>query len=79
LKGYAYDREGGTLEGEAMSWSSDQDGFLGTGNQVLTELSAGQHIITLTATDGHDNTGTATINVFVGHKVYLPLCLRNFQ
>jgi hypothetical protein len=79
LKGYAYDREGGTLEGEAMSWSSDQDGFLGTGNQVLTELSAGQHTITLTAIDSSDNTGTATISVFVGHKVYLPLCLRNFQ
>lgn len=79
LKGYAYDREDGMLGGGAMSWNSDQDGFLGTGSQVSTELSAGPHIITLTVTDSDNDTGMATVNVFVGHKVYLPLSLRNFQ
>ncbi len=79
LKGYAHDPEDGMLNSEALSWSSDQDGALGTGSQVLTELSQGLHTITLTATDSDTNPGTATINVFVGYKVYLPLTLKEYS
>ncbi len=79
LKGYGYDPEDGMLDSSSLSWSSDQDGALGTGSQVSTELSEGLHTITLTATDSDVNPGTATINVFVGYRVYLPLVLRSFQ
>ena len=79
FKGYAYDPEDGMLDGEALSWNSDQDGALGTGSQVLTELSQGLHTITLMATDSDTNPGTATINVFVGYKVYLPLTLKEYS
>ena len=77
LYGYAYDLEDGALEAGALEWSSSQDGSLGTGSETLVTLSSGQHVITLTAKDSDDNTATATMNVFVGHRIYLPLVLRN--
>jgi len=81
LQGYAYDLEDGTLGEAALGWSSDLDGDLGVGSQVLANLSLGQHIITLTATDSDGNTVTATINIaveeFVGYRAYLPVILRN--
>ena len=76
LKGYAYDMEDGTLDDQALSWSSDQDGALGTGSQVLVTLSPGWHTITLTATDGDANQGAETINVLVGYRLYLPAILK---
>ena len=39
LEGYAYDLEDGTLGDAALAWSSNRDGDLGTGAQVLTTLS----------------------------------------
>ena len=77
LQGYAYDLEDGTLGEEALNWSSNRDGDLGTGTEVLVTLSPGQHIITLSATDGDGNTAITTINVFVGYKARLPLILHN--
>jgi hypothetical protein len=73
-----YDPEDGPMEGDVFSWSSDQDGDLGTGEEVfVTELSPGWHEITVTATDSDGHTGTDTIRVYVGHQVYLPLILKN--
>jgi hypothetical protein len=77
LQGYAYDLEDGTLPDMALRWSSSRDGNLGTGSQVLVSLSPGEHVITLTATDSDGNVTSATVRVYVGHKVYLPLVLRN--
>jgi len=77
LQGYAYDLEDGTLPDTALRWSSSRDGNLGTGSQVLVSLSPGEHVITLTATDSDGNVTTATVRVYVGHKIYLPLVLRN--
>jgi hypothetical protein len=77
LQGYAYDLEDGTLPDTALRWSSSRDGNLGTGSQVLVSLSPGEHVITLTATDSDGNVTTATVQVYVGHKIYLPLVLRN--
>ncbi len=76
LEGYAYDLEDGTLGEIALHWTSDRDGDLWTGSQALADLSLGQHVITLTATDGDGNTATATINIFVGSKTYLPTILK---
>jgi len=79
LQGYAYDLEDGILPDTALRWSSSRDGGLGTGSQVLVSLSAGQHIITFTATDSDGNVTSATVRVYVGHKIYLPLVLRNYR
>jgi hypothetical protein len=78
LQGYAYDLEDGTLGEAALRWTSSRDGDLGTGSQVLVSLSPGQHVITLTATDSDGNVGTASINVLVIYKTYLPLILRKY-
>lgn len=77
LQGYAYDLEDGALAETALRWSSSRDGDLGTGSQVLVSLSPGEHLITFTATDSDGNAATATVRVYVGHRVYLPLVLRN--
>jgi len=65
LEGFAYDLEDGTLGDASLGWASSRDGDLGTGAQVLTTLSLGQHILTLTATDSNGNVGTATVQVLV--------------
>lgn len=65
LQGYAYDLEDGILEGDALHWTSSEDGDLGTGSQKLIVLSQGQHTITLTATDYHGNQATVAITVVV--------------
>jgi hypothetical protein len=44
---------------------------------VLARLSAGAHVLTLTAVDGDGNRATAAVRVFVGSRLYLPLVLRN--
>ncbi len=72
-----YDAEDGPMEGEAITWSSDRDGNLGTGTQlVMPDLSPGQHDITVTATDSDDNTATDSIQVYVGYRTYLPIILK---
>jgi len=74
LSGQGYDLEDGPLTGEALSWRSDRDGNLGTGGYLVsTDLSPGDHTITLTATDSNGNQSAASINLYVGHRTYLPL------
>ena len=52
LEGSAYDVEDGLLTGDRLQWSSSLDGPLGTGTFTSTvDLSTGQHVITLLATD----------------------------
>jgi len=78
LTASGYDPEDGPMEGDVFSWTSDQDGDLGSGEEVfMPELSPGWHEITVAATDSDDNTTTDTIRVYVGHWVYLPLILKN--
>ncbi len=79
LQGLATDPEDGPLSGEALAWSSDVDGPLGEGTDVAVEsLTPGPHRITLRATDGDGMVGSASVNIFVGYRVYLPLVLRNY-
>lgn len=47
----ANDREDGNLTGNALVWSSDRDGRLGTGNLLITRLTLGDHTISVQATD----------------------------
>ncbi|GAB4412888.1 MAG: hypothetical protein Fur0044_07160 [Anaerolineae bacterium] len=82
LQGYAYDLEDGTLGENTLRWTSSRDGNLGTGSQVLVNLSQGQHVITLRATDSHGNVATDSINISVEkptiiNRVYLPVVVKN--
>jgi hypothetical protein len=77
LQGYAYDPEDGILGDSALSWTSSQDGNLGTGSNLLISLSQSKHTITLSATDSNGNTSTTSIKVNVGYRVYLPTVQKN--
>jgi hypothetical protein len=77
LQGQGYDPEDGELRGDALVWSSDRDGVLGTGNHILTpELSRGWHAINLTATDSDGTTSTSSVMLHVGHRLWMPLIQR---
>ena len=61
LRGSAYDGDDGPLDEGALSWSSNIDGALGTGTELdLGTLSAGQHTVTMVATDSDGNTTSTT-------------------
>ena len=76
LDGSGYDLEDGILSGENITWSSDVDGFLGTGENLLVDLSYGYHTLTLEVQDSDGNTSQKSISVFIGTKVYLPTVIR---
>lgn len=77
LEGWGYDLDDGPLSEGALTWTSDRDGTLGTGPEVLlTSLSPGQHRITLTATDGKANLGSDAVDILVGYAVHVPLVRR---
>jgi hypothetical protein len=67
LQGSAYDMEDGTIEADlAFIWTSNLDGELGSGRNLnTTELSEGDHQITLSVTDSHGNKGFAMRTVKV--------------
>jgi hypothetical protein len=75
LSGTAYDADDGVLAGVSLVWSSNRDGLLGTGaNLVAVSLSPGTHMITLTATDSAAQAASAAVPVFSGavNLLYLP-------
>jgi PKD repeat protein len=64
--GSANDPEDGAIPETSLAWSSDLDGALGTGAQLTTlALSVGEHVITLTATDGRELAGSSSTGVIV--------------
>lgn len=64
LSGRASDLEDKMVE--KLAWTSDRDGELGIGPEVATrDLSAGEHVITLKATDSQGLTGEATVRVVI--------------
>lgn len=70
LEGCAYDPEDREIGDTGLSWSSDVDGFLGTGSSILRTIpTPGPHRITLTATDSDGN--SSDDHVFVDIQAYL--------
>ncbi len=63
--GSASDVEDGALLGAALVWTSDVDGDLGTGTDFSLALSAGTHVVTLTATDSDGNNGATSVTLFM--------------
>jgi hypothetical protein len=54
------------LAGDQLVWTSSIDGQIGMGERfTTTALSAGMHVITLTATDRFGLSGTATVDTFM--------------
>jgi chitinase len=83
FQGRAYDLEDGQLTGTSLEWSSSLDGSLGTGEVFSTvDLSTGEHIITLQATDSDSMVTQVqqTITVQTGsrdsHGIFLPVIIR---
>ncbi len=84
LQGSAYDLEDGSLDDTAFAWSSDLDGFLGTGATFSTsELSTGAHVITLTVTDSDGMSAVVERDLTVragsadGGTLYMPSVSRD--
>ncbi len=69
LEGSGTDAEDGVLSSDSLSWSSNVDGILGTGNSLETELSAGEHTITLTVTDSGSLTDDAVVHFTVAQEI----------
>jgi hypothetical protein len=66
FSGSGNDPEEGALGGDALTWSSDLGGRIGTGSSFSTgQLSEGTHIITLTATDSQGAAGSDSISMTV--------------
>ncbi len=67
LIGHATDLQDGVLHGSHLRWFSDINGFLGTGDTVITSsLSYGSHIVSLEAVDSNGADSTITvINIFI--------------
>jgi hypothetical protein len=64
LEGEASDLEDGEIAGDALSWSSDRTGPLGTGASLSVQgLEPGPHRITLTAEDAQGARGAAAVEI----------------
>jgi pSer/pThr/pTyr-binding forkhead associated (FHA) protein len=66
LSALAYDLEDGILSGEQFVWQSSLDGQLGTGDQLVVNLSAGTHTITVGALDAQGQQAQDSITLIVG-------------
>ncbi|MGW8283255.1 MAG: PKD domain-containing protein [Gemmatimonadota bacterium] len=68
--GSAEDADGVAIPGADLEWSSSLDGVLGTGETLtVNTLSAGVHLITLTATDADGVEGTESIEIAVNAAI----------
>ncbi len=74
LEGIGIDLEDGTLPDGNLTWSDNLQGGLGVGPAVgLNTLQAGWHTITFTVTDSLGAPSSASVNVFIGYRAYLPI------
>ncbi|MEQ9569671.1 MAG: hypothetical protein RLN75_05730 [Longimicrobiales bacterium] len=64
LTGAAFDPEDGALS-DAIAWSSDLDGILGTGGSLQIVLSVGTHVIKAIVTDSRGQAAEDAISVVV--------------
>ena len=58
-----------SVSDEAVVWSSDRQGVLGTGPSLpLNILQTGLHVITLTATDSRGHASALATSIFIGSR-----------
>lgn len=63
----AGDLEDGSLDGSQVTWTSDQNGFLGSGAEVSRRadtLAEGWHTVTAAVVDSAGEAATATVRIF---------------
>jgi hypothetical protein len=72
LEAFILDPEEHPFPQNGVVWSSNVDGFLGTGWSRDVLLSAGPHVITVRATDGQGATGQDSVNITVQPSNGLP-------
>ncbi|MDD1652359.1 MAG: PKD domain-containing protein, partial [Methanomicrobiales archaeon] len=73
IGGFAVDPEDGSVSGTGLTWTSDIDGPLGTGETFQASLlSPGVHRLTLTARDSSGMTGESSLTVTVLPTFTLP-------
>jgi len=73
IGGFAVDPEDGSVSGTGLTWTSDIDGPLGTGEVIQASLlSPGFHRLTLTARDSSGMTGESSLTVTVLPTFSLP-------
>jgi hypothetical protein len=78
LWGVASDVEDFAVCPTQMRWSIPILGQVMTGQQLyLTDMPAGEYLITLEATDHDGMTGSAAVPIVVGQRAYLPLLLKH--
>ena len=66
MEGEGFDTEDGILGDDALSWSSDLQGELGTGQLLaVTDLQTGAHTITLQVMDSDGSSASATVLIYV--------------
>jgi subtilisin family serine protease len=63
------DLEDGTLPDSSITWTSNIDGFLGHGCNLVAFLDQGTHVLTVTATDSDGNTTTRQVTVTVSNPL----------
>jgi hypothetical protein len=63
LSGGGYGQGQGLADAADTPWTSDRDGPLGTGHEVLAHLSPGAHRLTLSVPDGLGGTATSFVDV----------------
>ncbi len=74
FQGTGIDVEDGVLLNGSLVWTSSRQGQIGTGNSFsLSNLQAGMHIITLTATDLDGSTGTASVTIKAQNALPVPV------
>ena len=76
LDASGYDIEDGGLSSEAFRWTSNIDGNLGTGEFLVvsaSDLTPGDHIITVSATDSEELTAYASVDITINSKNMLPV------
>ncbi|MCC7354258.1 MAG: VCBS repeat-containing protein, partial [Anaerolineae bacterium] len=77
LDGLASDLEDGPLGDAALTWTSDRQGELGTGpNLTVMGLRPGAHTLTLRARDSDGMTSTASVTIYIGTQLWLPVMAR---
>ncbi len=72
FQGEAADLEDDSIPDTSFIWSYGSTVF-GIGRAVNAVLPDGVHEVTLTVVDSDNQTGTSSVTVFIGHRVYLPI------
>lgn len=73
LEALAFDLEDRTIPPESITWTSSMDGELGTGTELeVDDLSAGDHEITVTASDSYDALTAARFTITVDSSLPAP-------